>query len=135
MRILLGWTVTVLAAMVGVTGCATPQHNWYHNQLGGQRAQQQFAIDHGACTAAAYSAVGAPPASQTSPDTVTNFSGYTGSGGYFYGQARTSPQSQYFGSPAGTQQADREIQYRNAFLGVFGGCMSQRGWSLQPVRR
>jgi hypothetical protein len=116
-------------------GCATTQYDWSHNQLSGEEAQQQFTVDRRSCTAAAYRAVGGPPTSQTQPDAITNFSGYTGSGGYFYGQARTSPQSPYFGSPAGTQQAERENQYENALLNVFGGCMAQRGWSLQPVTR
>ena len=126
--------VSWLAAVVVLAGCARTQYYWRHNQLSGEMAQQQFAVDRGTCTAAAYRAVGAPPAGPP-PDTVTNFSGYTGSGGYFHGQARSSPQSPYFGAPAGSQQAEREIQYQNAYLSVFGGCMAQRGWSLQTVAK
>jgi hypothetical protein len=123
-----------VAAVVVLSGCQTTQYYWRHNQLSGPQAQQQYGIDHGTCTGAAYRAVGAPPPGPP-PDTVTNFSGYTGSGGYFSGQARTSPQSPFFGAPAGAIQAEREIQYRNAYLSVYGGCMAQRGWSLQTVTR
>lgn len=123
-----------LAMLAILGGCATTQYYWHHNQLSGPQAQQQSVADEGACTAAAYRAVGAPPAGAP-PDTVTNFSGYTGSGGYFYGQAHSAPQSSYFGTAAGVQQAEREIQYRDAYLSVFAGCMTQRGWSLQPVTK
>lgn len=122
-------------AVLVLNACATTQYYWHHNQLTGQAAQQQLAADHGNCIATAYRAVGGPPASQTPPDTVTNFSGYTSSGGYVYGQARTTTQSPFFGAPAGMQQAERENQYQGALMNVIYGCMVQRGWTLQAVTR
>lgn len=123
-----------LAALF-LSACATTQYLWQHNQLTGQGAQQQFDADRGTCAAAADRAVGVPPVSRTPSETVTDFSGYTSSGGYVYGQARTTPQSPFFGSPAGRQQAERENQYESALLNVFAGCMAQRDWTLQAVTR
>lgn len=101
----------------------------------GQAAQQQFVIDRGTCTAAAYRTVGAPPPSQNSPDTITTFSGYTSKGGYLYGQAHTTGSDPFFGAIAGSQQAVRENQYQQALANVFNGCMAQHGWTMQPVTR
>src|SRR5437879_12980581 len=61
--------------LLALSACGTtPQYAWYHNHLTGQAAQQQFTIDNGACTAAAYRAVGEPPGSR---DTITDFSAST----------------------------------------------------------
>lgn len=98
-----------LASLV-LSACATTQYRWYHNQLTGQAAQQQFVLDRGACTTAAYRAVGAPPASQTTP-------------------------SPLYGAAAGIQQAERENQYQAAFMNVFSGCMAERGWTLRAITR
>jgi len=124
-----------LLAVLLLSACATTQYYWHHNQLTGQGAQQQFVADRGTCTAAAYRAVGAPPASQIPPDTVTTFSGYTSSGGYMYGQAHTTSGSLFAGPAEGFEQAQRENQYRTASTNVFNGCMAQRGWTLQAVTR
>ena len=121
--------LSTLAALL-LNACATQQQlNWRHNQLTGQAAKQQHAVDSAACIGAARSAVGAPSASQTRPDTVTNFSGYSSSGGYISGQARTTTQSPMFGAAAGIQQAEIENRSEAAVANMALGCMARRGWS------
>jgi len=107
----------------------TQQPNWRHNQLTGQAAQQQHAMDSRACISGARNAAGPPPVSLTPPDTVTNFSGYSSSGGYISGQARTTTQSPFFGAPAGIQQANMQNQWEANIANMALGCMAQRGWS------
>src|SRR5207302_723896 len=83
----------------------------------------------GACTAAAYRAVGEPPGSR---DTVTDFSASTSSGESISGQARTTTGDGSLGSIAeGMQKAERQQQYRAALNSVYSGCMAQHGWYLQ----
>ncbi len=126
--------LSTLAALL-LNACATTQYYWRHNQLTGQAAEQQLTADRSSCTITARSAVGAPPVSQNQPDIVTNFSGYTSSGGYVSGQARMTTQSPMFGAAAGIQQAEVENRHQDALLNVFVGCMAQRGWAIQAVGR
>ena len=119
-------------AAVLLGACAvgpTQQPNWRHNQLTGQAAQQQHAIDSRACVAAAQSAIGPPPGALTPPNSVTNFSAQTSSGVYVTGQATTTAQAQMFGAPVGIQQANIQNQYMNAVGSLTLNCMAQRGWS------
>ena len=119
-------------AVAGLVACATTKYYWQHGNLGGQAAAQQLVADRGACTAAAYQAIGAPPLVAGAPSNRdTTFSGYTSSGTYFYGQTQSHDFSAW--GPAASIQADREMQYRNVLANVFMGCMAQRGWTLQAV--
>lgn len=127
--------LVLLSVVLMLGACATRQYYWQHSQLVGQAAQQQFIVDRGTCTAAAYRAVGAPPPSQNPPDTVTTFSGYTTSGVYLYGQARTAASDPFFSAMAGGEQVVRENQYQQALTNVFNGCMAQHGWTLQIITR
>lgn len=125
-RILSALTAVLL---ISCAGAPSQQPNWRHNQLSGQAAQQQHTVDSRVCVADARNAVGPPPTSQTPPNTVTNFSGYTSSGGYISGQATTTTQSPMFGAPNGIQQANAQNQYMNAIGQLTLNCMAQRGWS------
>ena len=123
--------VLIALALLLLNACATQQGQWRHNQLTGQAAQQQLAIDTDPCLATARNVVGPPPATQTPRDTVTTFSGYSSSGGYVRGEARTTTQSGMYGAPVGIQQSDMQNQYANTINSVFLGCMRQRGWTWQ----
>jgi hypothetical protein len=128
-----------------LSGCATlapPPYSWQNDHLTGEAAGQQFPIDNGACTAAAYRSIGSPPQEPAAPSShgsVTNFTASTSSGESISGQATTSRSGGLYGAPAGAEEAQRQIQYQNAsqqystaLRSVYVGCMAQRGWTLQP---
>ena len=115
-----------------LSACASPQQqgmNWRHSYLTGQAAQQQNAVDSATCVSAARNAAGPRP--QAPQGSVTDFSGRTSGGGYFSGQARTTPQSGMYGAPAGIQQAEAQNQWEANIANMALSCMAQRGWSWQ----
>jgi len=122
---------------------ATPQYSWQNPNLTWQEVEQRYPIDNGACTTAAYHAMGAPPQTMhPTESTVTHFDATTSSGENISGEASTTSGGGLGSVAEGMQQAqvqqqeiELEKQYQEGLHSVFAGCMAERGWLWQPVAR
>lgn len=105
--------------------------------------RERYPIDNGACTAAAYHAVGAPPEiTHPTQSTVTQFDATTSSGENISGEASTTSGGGLGSVAEGMQQAqiqqqqiEIERQYQEGLHTAYAGCMAERGWLWQPVAR